>query len=124
MPEIKPETVKGELFVPPHQRVAKASVTLKGFSMPRGVEIENPTPIAGGYALNHDIDADFMEEWLKQNTQNALVKEGLIFVATKGSSASAQAKEQAAIKSNLEPLTGAEDRRAPSAPGMKIEKAA
>lgn len=124
MPPIEIVEIDGKKAVAPTSRIASASVELKGFSMPVGVALEDPTPVAGGYALTHGVDADFMEAWLGQNSDSLLVKNNLIFVAAKGAYAASQAKEQKEVLSNLEPLRQGADPRQPKERGFKIEKAA
>ena len=69
--------------------------------------------IIGGYALTHNVDADFWAAWLKANHDFDPVVKGLLFATEKPASAEAKAKEQRAIKSGFEPLNPDKDLRAP-----------
>lgn len=61
-------------------------------------------PLAGntGFALTYGIDKAFWDEWLAQNKDTDLVKNGLIFAHEKESNTTAQAKAHASLKSGLE----------------------
>lgn len=63
----------------------------------------NSSRIVGGYGLTA-VDKDFFEAWTKEYASFAPLKHGLIFAQEKPASAEAQAKEQAEVKSGLEPL--------------------
>lgn len=68
-------------------------------------------PVRGGYALTYNVDADFFNDWLKQNKDHDAVKAGLIFAHEKGANAGDKAKEMREIRSGLEPLTPDTDPR-------------
>lgn len=77
-----------------------ARVTINGWSHP-----QNSAPhatMSGGYALTNGVDKDFWDKWLAQNKDSDIVVNKLIFAHEKEGSASAQAKEQAEIRSGLE----------------------
>ncbi len=78
-------------------------------------------PIAGGYALTHGVDQAFFTEWLKQNAESELVKNGLIFAHEKADYLTKQAQEKEAVTSGLEPLKPDADKRV--AGKVKIETA-
>jgi hypothetical protein len=59
--------------------------------------------IAGGFALTHGVDADFWNEWKKQNAGFAPLENGLIFAAGKESVIADKAKEMRSLKSGFEP---------------------
>jgi hypothetical protein len=92
------------------------SVTLKGCAAPYGT----PKLLHGGYALTHGVDADFFEAWMAQNKEHPAVKAGLIFAHAKSDMAQGKAKEQAEIRSGLEPLKQKGDPRAPKRPSQHV----
>lgn len=63
--------------------------------------------MAGGYALTPNVDAEFWEQWLAQNRTSDMVRNNLIFATKQPAQARDKAKEQAGIKSGLEPLNPA-----------------
>lgn len=67
----------------------------KGFRRP---EIE------GGYALTSNIPADFWAEWERQNAQNPLVLNKIIFAAGTRDSVIDEALDNAAVRSGFEAL--------------------
>jgi hypothetical protein len=70
-------------------------------------------PIAGGYALTYNVDADLWASWLAANKDTDMVRNELIFAQEKLANASAQAKANEPRKTGLEPLNPAGDSRAP-----------
>lgn len=76
-------------------------VILKGNAIPFGVTPEHK--IIGGYALTEDVDAQFFRKWLEQNADSALVQNKLVFAWEKVSTVEGQAREQALLRSGLEP---------------------
>lgn len=60
--------------------------------------------IVGGYGLTPNVDAAFFAEWMKQNADTDMVRNHLIFALAKPESAAAKAKEQALLRSGLEPI--------------------
>lgn len=90
-----------------------ATITV-GCKLPNGIVITtggksatlagaNSSRIIGGYGLTA-VDKDLFEAWSKEFAQFAPLKHGLIFAQDKPAAAESQAKEQADIKSGLEPL--------------------
>ena len=80
-------------------------VTICGCAVYRGPGDPPPVaPIVGGYALTHNVDADFFSTWLEQNKDSDLVRNRLVFAHAKPDLATGQAKEQAEVRSGLEPL--------------------
>jgi lipid II:glycine glycyltransferase (peptidoglycan interpeptide bridge formation enzyme) len=90
-----------------------AQVTV-GCKLPHGLVIKtggksatlagaNSSRIVGGYGLTQ-VDKDLFDAWRKEYADYAPLKNQLIFVQEKPASAESQAKEQAAVKSGLEPL--------------------
>ncbi len=77
-------------------------VVVRGCSYP-----QNKGPagqIEGGYALTPEVPKAFWEEWLSQNEQADIIKNGMLFAQNDLRSAVAQAREQGELKSNLERL--------------------
>jgi len=60
--------------------------------------------IASGFALTSNVPKDFFEEWLKQNKDSAVVKQGLIFAHVERESVEDQAKDHRKVRNGLEPL--------------------
>lgn len=81
----------------------------KGFPKPPGM-IEDEM---GGYAMTVGMPADFMREWMKQNADTDMVKNGMIKVHAELESLESDAREHAGISSGLGPLNPDGDRRAP-----------
>lgn len=95
---------------------------LNGFAVPRGPDFdaEKIQPLAGGFGLTHGIPADFFRQWMEQNKDTDLVKNGLVFCMATEADARAKAKERAKdVVSGLEPLAQKGDPRAPK----RVEKA-
>ena len=78
------------------------------------------TQISGGYALTHNVDADFFALWLAQNADHEAVKRGLIFASEKRNAAQDEAREKKEILSGLEPLNPGKDKRIarPNSPNL------
>lgn len=74
--------------------VGGKSVTLAG---------SNSSRIIGGYGLT-SVDKDFFDAWSKEFASFVPLKNGLIFAQDSGAKAEGQAREQADLKSGLEPL--------------------
>lgn len=80
-----------------------ARVQLKGYLEKYDVALP-PAARSSSFALTHGVSRAFMEEWLKQNADHDLVKNGLLFIQGSSESARAQAREHAEIKCGLEPV--------------------
>lgn len=85
-----------------------------GCKLPNGLHLDldgrratingaNSSRIVGGYGLT-EVDKDLWEAWAKAYAESPLIKNGLVFAQGSAASAEAKAKEQAEIKSGLEPL--------------------
>jgi len=59
---------------------------------------------AGGFALTPNVDADFFNEWLKQNADSNLVKNKLIFAHEKSEVVERRAREMKDERSGFEAL--------------------
>jgi hypothetical protein len=80
----------------------EGTVTLNGYAHKFG---EMPAfVIAGGFALTPNVPEEFWDEWLKQNGESDLVKNGLIFARAKADVAGDEAKEKQDLASGLQPL--------------------
>lgn len=82
---------------------------LAGVSAPFG--LAPVAQMAAGYALTHNVDADFFAKWLDQNADSDVVKNRLIFAAPKALDVEARAKENEKTRSGLEPLVPGDDVR-------------
>lgn len=84
---------------------------LAGVAAPHGMS--PVAQMATGYALTHNVDAEFFAEWLKQNADSDVVKNRLIFAAPKPADVADRAKENEKTRSGLEPLVPDSDPRIP-----------
>ncbi len=107
-------------------RTDVGSVLIHGNAIPYGkqpahrIVMAPGAPMTDGFALTPNIDKDFFDEWLKQNKDSAIVKNGLIFAYEKPDAVTAEAKDRAKTqRSGLEPLNQGKDPRA----DKRIEKA-
>jgi hypothetical protein len=91
--------------------------TLRGPNYPVGMVPKGfpaPPQVEGGYALTHNIPADFWEQWFAQNLRSSYIEAGMIFAhSSRTDFAVGQARDQAELKSGLEPLNPDGDPRAP-----------
>jgi hypothetical protein len=83
--------------------------TPKGFPR-RQAMIEDE---AGGYALTPKVPAEFWAEWLKQNADTDMVRNGIIKAQPDLESLEADAAEHAKVDCGLGPLNPEGDRRNP-----------
>lgn len=79
------------------------SIVLNGCAIAVGGQMPKHQ-IVGGYGLTTNVPADFAEEWMKQNSESALVKEGLVWVVNSRDAAEKKATDMEEVRSNLEPL--------------------
>jgi hypothetical protein len=87
--------------------------------------------IVYGYALTHNVSADFMETWLQQNKRSDVVMNKLILVQDKPADATAESREHKSTRSGLEPMDmamvdrdgikRARDPRVPKAKGLVLQ---
>jgi hypothetical protein len=94
---------------------AGETIRINGFSLPRGPDFDpdRAHAVVGGFGLTHGVDADFFHEWMSQNKDSDLVKNGLIFAHESAESARSEAAEKKSEVSGLEPLRQDRDPRAP-----------
>ena len=57
-----------------------------------------------GYALTHNVDADFWAEWLAQNKDSDMVRNHMIFAHVKTDEAKAMAKGGEILRSGFEEI--------------------
>ena len=79
-------------------------VVLKGSAINLDPQRRPEHPIVGGYGLTHGVDKEFFDRWMKENKDSMLVKNELIFAYGAEADTVSQAKDNASVKSNLEPL--------------------
>lgn len=94
-------------------------VIIRGTSYPRGTPPEGfpAAPlIIDGAAMNPGISAEFWEEWVKQNQQNPLVKNGMIFAHEKPDHVAGMARETKGNLSGMDPVNPKGDGRMPKSP--------
>lgn len=77
-------------------------VKINGYAAPFGMAPD--APISGGYALTSGIDEDLWNSWLEANKDSDLVRNNLIFASGRADHAQGRGREQAALRSGLEPL--------------------
>jgi hypothetical protein len=70
-------------------------------------------PIASGFAVTQNVDAEIWENWLSANMDSDYVKNGLIFAQAKPSDGVAEAREKETQRSGLEPIDPHSDPRTP-----------
>ncbi|AXH72238.1 MAG: hypothetical protein [Caudoviricetes sp.] len=75
----------------------------------------NSSNVIGGYGLS-SVPSDLWDAWHAKHKDSDLVKKGLVFAQSTVAKATAQANEQAGIKSGSEPLD-------PDAPAPGVTKA-
>lgn len=79
-------------------------VKLRGFSVPVLGKAPAGHELAGGHALTHGVPADFWEQWVKDNKESPLVKNGIVFAHAEAASVVAFANEREREMVGLEPL--------------------
>ena len=77
-------------------------VVVRGCAVPFGEMPEYA--IIGGYALTPGVPRDFFEEWLRQNRDNPIVVRNLIFAHELRDHVEGRAREQANLRTGLEPV--------------------
>ena len=88
----------------------EAKIELNGTAYPQG--LAPYAPIVGarepgrgeGFALTHNVPADFWEEWLAQNQHSPLLASGMLFAHQKMAFVEGDAKERVSLRSGLEPM--------------------
>lgn len=85
-------------------------VKINGYLKPNRGGIEQASQPAA-YALTHNVDRAFMEMWLEQNKQSALVKKELIIVHHRPGHVDGMVREHAAEISGFEPINPAKPPR-------------
>lgn len=86
-------------------------VTLRGTAVSFGTP---PVIVPGGYALTPDVDEEFANEWFRIYANLDMVKNRIIYIASKAQDARAMSKELAEVKTGLEPTN-------PEKPGPGLE---
>ena len=77
---------------------------LNGYSRPARGDEPPPPATMGGFTLTHNVDKDLFDEWMAQNKDHDLIKNGLLFAHEKPNNTGAEAREKRDVKSGLEPL--------------------
>jgi len=84
------------------QRYGSPTFVVDGNSFP-----QNKGPhqqLAAGFAITHGIPKDFWEEWISQQGDSDIVRNGMIFGHSETASTMAEAKEKEREKSGMERL--------------------
>lgn len=63
-----------------------------------------PAARGSSYALTHGVDKDFFDQWMKQNHDNYLVENDLIFAGENENAVKGKIKENEKRKCGLEPI--------------------
>jgi hypothetical protein len=72
---------------------------------------KQPVVTPGGYALTSGIPEDFWLQWLEEHKEMEIVKKNFIFAMPRPADAAARAREQAELRTGLEPIS--QDKPAP-----------
>jgi len=84
---------------------------IAGNAAPHGMSPK--AQVIGGYALTHNVPADFWEAWYDQNRDSEIVKNNIIFAYEKPAMTSGAAKEHRDARSGMERITPDTDPRVP-----------
>lgn len=84
-------------------------VTVFGTARAKGADFR--TRVVGGYALTTGVPKDLFDEWLKTNEDSDMVRNGLVCAFKGVNDAASFGRENAEIKSGLEPLNPLGDKR-------------
>lgn len=82
-------------------------VRIRGTAYPRGEAPEGfpeKPQMVGGYALTHNVDAEFWDKWLDQNGRSPMVLSGMIFASERIDEVKGMALEHKDELSGLEPI--------------------
>ncbi len=79
----------------------------------------NHADAVGGFGITENVDADHWEQWLAENKQTDVVKNGFIFASGKVNSARDEATDKAELTNDLEPLN--QDKPVPGIEKAKLE---
>lgn len=101
------------------KKAVQSGQTIRINGPAKRVEEALPWQVLGGYALTPGVPADFWAEWLQQNADSELVKNGLIFASERREMAEGEAREKVEIKSGLEPL---DPQNLPKVGRLKVER--
>jgi hypothetical protein len=80
--------------------ISDKRVRLNGWSRFVGQDVS--FPIVSGAGITHGVDADFFAEWLKQNADSDVVKNGFVFAQDKPGETKAQARDHVSLQTGLE----------------------
>lgn len=79
--------------------------TAAPFGQARKDAAGNFVPMVAGYAVTHGVSKDFWDKWLAQNGNHDMVRNHLIYAHEKPGEGEAWARDHAAVRTGLEPLT-------------------
>ena len=110
MVEFREATPGGGFHVEKRARVKPGSeIVLKGYAAPFGMPAR--ANMAGGYAITPNVPADYWRAWYADNSESALVKNGILYAHERRDHVVAWATEHKAVQSGLEPLDPKGDAR-------------
>jgi hypothetical protein len=78
------------------------TLVIEGCSRPVGVDSEKQ--LVGGFALTHNVDAEFWNTWLAENGEFPPVEKGLIFATPKAGGTESEARDRRSLISGFEPV--------------------
>lgn len=110
MVDVEEPVMGGGVRVVKRARPRDGQVTLNGPAVPYG---ERRPAGAGGYAYTFGVDAEFFEEWLKQNAETDVVRNELVKHAASRSRLDGVCRDLKDVRSGLEPITPDKDKRIP-----------
>lgn len=99
--EVAVPVLGGGVKVVKEYRPVGEPITVAGW---RGADGKPKLGTVAGCGITHNVPADFWNQWLKENKEQAYVRNGLIFAYEKADHVEGQAREEKDRKSGLEPL--------------------
>lgn len=101
-------------------------VTIRGTAYPAGTPPKGfprpPHMISAGYALTHNVDADFWDRWIQQNSATDMVVNGMIKAHSDLDHLEGEAEEFKDRNSGMEPMNPEGDRRSPQPITLGVAK--
>ncbi|MGO7089484.1 hypothetical protein AB9E14_23700 [Rhizobium leguminosarum] len=82
------------------------TITIKGYLEKYRIDLP-PAARGAEYALTHNVDKEFFDEWLKQNADHDAVKNKLIFASENLDTVTSMISENASRRNGLEPINPA-----------------
>lgn len=80
------------------------TVTIKGYLQPYSGNQPPPLSQTSRWAFTENLDREFVERWFKENQDQDMVTNHLIFFASSMTAAQGKARELEALRTGLEPM--------------------